>query len=238
MEPDTQSIKKNIETIKSRIYTSAISSGRDPSEIELIAVTKDKPAVIVKQLFDGGINKIGESYLKEALFKIGLFEEYQIEWHMIGTIQTGKANQIIRYFDQVHSVDRLELARELNAKASKYSRTLPIYLECNVSGEATKFGWNAWDDMQWEMLIPEIEEILDMGSLNVKGLMTMAPYSENPEVSRPFYKKLRKLLEFLDNRFPNQGFSGLSMGMSDDFEVAIQEGATSVRIGTALVGHR
>ena len=238
MEPGTQSIKENIKKVRERINKSAVSVGRNPSEIELIAVTKEKPPVIIKELFDCGISKIGESYLKEALFKIGLLENYQIEWHMIGTVQSGKANQIIKSFDQVHSVDRLELARELNAKANKFNTSLPIYLECNVSGETTKYGLKAWDEEGWESLLPVMEEILDMNSLKVKGLMMMAPYSKNPEDSRPFFIKLRKLQEFLDRIYPNQGFSGLSMGMSGDFEVAIQEGATTIRIGTALVGSR
>jgi pyridoxal phosphate enzyme (YggS family) len=238
MEPEIQSIKKNIESVKGRIEKAAVSAGRDPSGIELIAVTKEKPAVTVKTLYDCGIRKIGESYIKEALFKIGLLGEYQIEWHMIGTVQSGKAGQIIQYFDQVHSVDRIELARELNAKCLKSNKTLPIYLECNVSGEMTKHGWSVWKEGQWDLLLPEIEEILDMESLMIQGLMTMAPYSENPEESRPFFKKLRGCQEFLERRYPNQGFSGLSMGMSGDFEVAIQEGASAVRIGTALVGQR
>ena len=238
MEPEISAIQRNIEAVRDRIEHAAVSAGRDSSGIELIAVTKEKPAVIVKTLSDCGIRKIGESYLKEAIFKIGLLVDYPIEWHMIGTIQSGKANQILQYFDQVHSVDSVGLARELNTKNIKSGKKLPIYLECNVSGETTKHGWRAWKDSQWELLLPEMEEILNMESLDVKGLMTMAPYSEDPEESRPYFIKLRRLLEYLDKRYPNQGFFGLSMGMSGDFEVAIQEGASTVRIGTALVGQR
>jgi pyridoxal phosphate enzyme (YggS family) len=155
METNIHSLQENIGSVRNRIEKSAVLAGRNPAEIELIAVTKEKPPVVIKELFDCGIKKIGESYLKEALFKIGLLERYQIEWHMIGTIQTGKANQIIQTFDQVHSVDRLELARDLNSKAKKINITLPVYLECNVSGETTKHGLSAWIEDQWEMLIPD-----------------------------------------------------------------------------------
>ena len=157
METNIQSIQENIESVRNAIEKAAGLAGRNPAEIELIAVTKERPPVIIKELFECGIRKIGESYLKEALFKIGLLEGYQIEWHMIGTIQTGKANQIVQTFDQVHSVDRLELARELNSKAKKISFKIPVYLECNVSGETTKHGLRAWKADQWEMLLPEIE---------------------------------------------------------------------------------
>jgi pyridoxal phosphate enzyme (YggS family) len=238
METDIETIKKNIISVQERIYKSAKSAGRDPSEIELIAVTKQKPAVLVKELAENGINKIGESYLKEALFKIDLLKNYPIEWHMVGTIQSGKAKQMIQNFDQIHSVDRIKLAREINKKSADYERIFPIYLECNVSGEETKHGWKVWNKKQWDIVLSDIEEILDMKSVKVKGLMMMAPYSINPEDSRPYFIKLRRFQEFLDSRYPNRGLTGLSMGMSGDFEVAVQEGASVVRIGTALLGTR
>jgi hypothetical protein len=238
MESDIQSIQENIKLVQDRIRKAAISVNRDPDDIELIAVTKEKSAIIVKTLFENGIRKIGESFLNEALFKIELLKDYSIEWHMIGTIQSGKAKQIVQHFNQIHSIDRVDLARKLHKLAEKYDRSLSVYLECNVSGENTKHGWAAWEDKQWELLLPEIEDIMDMGSLNIKGLMTMAPYSINPEDSRPYFQRLRMLQDFLDKRYPGKGFSGLSMGMSGDFEVAIQEGASAVRIGSALVGHR
>jgi len=231
-------ISAKIKKVLRRIEQAALSVGRDPSRIDLIAVTKQKEPVVIKELVEKGINKIGESYLKEALFKQQLLAKLDIEWHMIGMIQRGKEQKIVKHFEQIHSVDRLELAVEINKEASQLDKIIPIYLECNVSGESTKHGWETYKDDLWDQITPDIAEICDLESLRVQGLMTMAPYSKNPEDSRPYFVRLHKLLDFLNNKFPNSGFTGLSMGMSGDFEPAVQEGATILRIGSALVGQR
>jgi len=231
-------IKERIEKIQDRIDQAAQKTGRYSNEIELVAVTKEKSAAIIKNLLDNGISKIGESYLKEALFKIELLKDYELDWHMIGNIQSGKELQIAINFAEIHSVGRLRTAEELNRRARQIERVLPIYLEFNVSGEGTKHGWAAWNENQWANLIPEIEKVTGFQNLKIKGLMTMAPYSVNPEDSRPYFARLRKLGIYLQTIFPKNNFSGLSMGMSGDFEVAIEEGATVLRIGSALVGSR
>ena len=235
---ETGLIQTRLEKIRERIYKAAQASGRDSTAIDLIAVTKEKSAVVVKALHENGINKIGESYLKEALFKIEILREYQLEWHMIGTIQRGKEKQIALDFTEVHSVDRLRVAAALNKNADQLQRILPVYLEFNVSGESTKHGWKAWEEGMWDLILPDIEEMKDFTALEIKGLMTMAPYSNNPEDSRLYFRKLRKLRDYIAMKFPGINLNELSMGMSGDFEVAIEEGATVLRIGSALVGPR
>ena len=231
-------IGERIDQIQERIDKAAQRSGRNPAEIELIAVTKEKSAAVVKTLSENGITKIGESYLSEALFKISILSDYKLEWHMIGNIQHSKESQIALNFAEVHSVDRLQIAETLNKKANQLDRILPVYLEFNVSGEDNKHGWRAWKESQWEQMLPELDRVLDFQSLKIKGLMTMAPYTVNPEDSRPYFRKLRKLGDYLSRNYPAANLSGFSMGMSGDFETAIEEGATALRIGSALVGPR
>lgn len=234
----TENIRQNVDIVFERIENASRKAGRDPETISLVAVTKQKPAVVVKTLVELGLKKIGESYLKEASFKMDLLKDFQIDWHMIGTIQTGKEKEIAARFNEVHSVGNKITAVKLNEFAAIYHRNLPIFLEFNVSGEATKHGWEAWNEDTWPELAPDLDEILDLSNLEVKGLMTMAPYSEDPQSARPFFKRLRKLRDYLSKEYPRAGIEGLSMGMSGDFEVAIDEGATVLRIGSALVGPR
>ncbi len=231
-------IRNNIEVVLEKIQNSAKAAGRDPDQIALIAVTKQKPADVVKTLFELGISRIGESYLKEASFKINLLAEFQIEWHMIGSIQKGKEKEIAGKFAEVHSVESTKTAINLDKYARINERILPIYLEFNVSGEATKHGWNAWDESLWKASLPDLNEVLNLSYIRVKGLMTMAPYSIDPQNARPYFRRLRRLRDFLSKEFPNSNLEELSMGMSGDFETAIEEGATILRIGSALVGPR
>ncbi len=239
MEHDqSKFIQQNIEDVLGRIHRTALAAGREPDDISLIAVTKLKSAAVIKSLTDFGINRIGESYLQEALFKIDLLKGMPIEWHMVGSIQPGKEKKIAAKFAEVHSVENLKTAKALDKNARLNERILPVYLEFNVSGEDTKHGWMAWDENHWPELLTDLEEILELSSLRVKGLMTMAPYSNNPQDARPYFQRLRKLREYLAVKIHDFGESGLSMGMSGDFEVAIEEGATVLRIGSALVGPR
>jgi len=157
---------------------------------------------------------------------------------MIGAIQQGKEKEIAAKFMEVHSLESIKTANKLDEFAKLYERTLPVYLEFNVSGEETKHGWGAWNEKQWLGLIPELSEILDLSNIYVKGLMTMAPYSVKPQNARPYFQRLRHLRDFLAREFPHSNLNGLSMGMSGDYEIAIEEGATILRIGSALVGPR
>lgn len=237
-EAQALTIKENIAKVTERIQQAASRVGRKGSEVELVAVTKQKSAAIIKLLAESGIKKIGESYLQEASFKIDLLKDLDIEWHMIGNIQRGKEKHIARLFQVVHSVGSKRTAEELNEFAGQLGIMLPVYLELNVSGEATKHGWNVTKEGAIDKLTPIFEEILDCSALNVKGLMTMAPYARDPEKARPYFSKMREIRDHLQRSISHSSISGLSMGMSGDFEVAIEEGATTVRIGSALVGPR
>ena len=233
-----QEINQRISEINTRISNAAKKAGRSAEAIDLIAVTKKKDPIVIKTLFENGVTKIGESYFQEAAFKIEVLKDYDIEWHMIGPIQRGKEKKVAALFSTVHSVDRLEVARKLHQAAELHGKKLPVYLEFNISGEDTKYGWKAGDENAWEGLLDDIDVVMDLAGLNILGLMTMAPYDLNPEASRPYFIKLRKLRDWLSKRYSGKQLEGLSMGMSTDFEIAISEGATVLRIGTALVGTR
>ncbi|MBS3750550.1 MAG: YggS family pyridoxal phosphate-dependent enzyme [Anaerolineales bacterium] len=231
-------ISQNLTYVKQEIKKTAGNAGRDPDEIKLVVVTKEKPANVVKEVLEAGVKSIGESYLQEAVFKMELLSDFGIEWHMIGHIQGSKANRVAALFDYIHSVDRLEIADQLNQAAQNLNRVLPVLLEFNLSGEPTKYGWRAKDEKDWERLAGDLETVMEMSNLEINGLMTMAPYYEDPEKARPIFRKLRKLRNFLRGRFEEHDLPELSMGMSGDYHVAIEEGATILRIGSAIVGSR
>jgi len=233
-----QQLRDNLQHIQETVRHTALESGRSPDDLELVVVTKEKNAVLIKELAELGVHQIGESYLKEARFKMELLEKYAITWHMIGYIQSGKAKQVAGLFDVVHSVDRLDLARKLAEGAEAYGKNLPIFLECNVSGEESKHGWEAWDDSRWDELAEKMAPVFALDQLDVLGLMTMAPYFQDPEKARPFFSRLSCLSEYLREQFPGGLQDKLSMGMSGDYQVAIEEGATHLRIGSKIVGTR
>jgi PLP dependent protein len=222
----------NINKIRQRIAASAAKCNRSPDSIKLLAVTKTVPPFAVEQAINAGITALGENYVQEAKEKIAVIEK-RVEWHMIGYLQTNKAKYAVNLFDYIHSVDRIELAKEINKRAGLIGRKINILIEINISGEKTKSG------------IPEahakslINDVSVLENISVKGLMTMAPYSNNPENSRPYFSELRNI----QKNIINEGITGiqmdeLSMGMTDDFEIAIKEGATIVRIGRAIFGER
>jgi len=229
---------QNLEIVRERIIRAAIKSGRDPDDITLVVVTKGHSAVVIKALYELGVRQIGESYLKEALFKQELLGDYEIDWHMIGSIQSGKVRQIANSFNTVHSVDRISLANNLEQRALQIPKNISVYLELNLSGEKTKSGWSIKDEADYPQLIEDVKEINRMSALTINGIMTMAPYSSNPEDSRQYFQKMRFIRDVLMDEFPQENITGLSMGMSGDFEVAIEEGATVLRIGTAIIGER
>ncbi|MFO7943766.1 MAG: YggS family pyridoxal phosphate-dependent enzyme [Anaerolineales bacterium] len=231
-------ISQNLAYVKQEIEKTAGNAGRDPDEIKLVVVTKEKPANVVKEVLEAGVKSIGESYLQEAVFKMELLSDFEIDWHMIGHIQTSKAYRVAALFDYIHSVDRFEIADQLNQAARDLNRILPALLEFNLSGEKTKYGWQAKDEKDWESLADALEPVMKMSNLKINGLMTMAPYYEDQEKARPIFSKLRNLRSFLGEKFENQHLSELSMGMSGDYHVAIEEGATILRIGSAIVGPR
>jgi PLP dependent protein len=225
-------IAKNINAIRQRIAAAAAKSQRDPDSIKLLAVTKTVPAARLSEAMEAGITMFGENYVQEAKGKIGIIGS-RAEWHMIGHLQTNKAKYAVNLFDYIHSVDRMDLARELDQKAHLTGRKMNILIEVNVSGEKTKNGIPA------DTAISLVKNISGLKNLLVHGLMTMAPYSDNPENARRYFAGLRHLRDdIIHEEIPGIQMEELSMGMTDDFEVAIEEGATIVRIGRAIFGER
>ncbi len=181
----------------------------------------------------------GENYAEEIEPKRRILSAFAgVEWHMIGHIQSRKAKIVAEMVDYVHSIDSLELAQKLNRSLEERGRDLPVLLEMNVSSEESKSGWSTWEESQWEKLIPDIESVLACSRLHVHGLMTMPPLYENSEMVRPFFKRLAFLRDFLAARYPGVDWQELSMGTSADFEIGIQEGATFIRVGQAILGPR
>jgi pyridoxal phosphate enzyme (YggS family) len=223
------SIKENLLGVMERIEKAARKVGRDPNEIKLVAVSKTVEAARIKEAIEAGVSILGENYVQEAQKKI---EEVgrPVSWHFIGHLQSNKAKYAIRLFDMIHSIDSLPLAEELNRRAEQADRVIRVMIEVNLSKEATKFGTDE------EVVVNLAKRIQNLKHLFLEGLMTMPPYFDSPEMSRPYYIALRALKE----RMVKEGvpMKELSMGMSNDFEIAIEEGATYVRVGTAIFGPR
>lgn len=235
----TDSIAARHAEVLERMDTAARKSGRSGEDVQLVVVTKSHPVAQIAELIELGVREVGENRVEEALFKQQILaDQPEINWHMIGHVQSRKAVDVCGNFSLVHSVDRVKLATRLNRRAEELEIVVPVLLQFNVSAEETKSGWQASVPERWPNLLTEIEEVLQYPHLSVRGLMTMAPYSTDPEEARPYFARLRKLQGFLSERFPNRKLDELSMGMSGDYETGIEEGATIVRIGTAILGER
>jgi len=230
-------LETNIRAAQDRIAAAAARVGRDPAAITLVAVTKTQPPAAIRAAYDLGLRHFGENRVEEAETKVGQLPD-DITWHMIGHIQSRKAKRVAPIFDIIHSVDSLKLARRLDRLGAEQAEPLPVLLECNVSGEETKYGFAAWrwaeDPVQRETLLGALAEIVNLSYLRVEGLMTMAPIVAEPEQARPVFVRLRGLRDELASAFPRFPWHHLSMGMTDDFQVAIEEGATMVRVGRAI----
>jgi len=234
-----QSIRERYLQTLDRIAVAARSVNRNPDDVKLVVVTKTQPLDVVQAAVEAGARILGENYPEEGVMKIqSMAGQIGVEWHMIGHVQSRKANLAAEYFDLVHSLDSLKLAERLDRFAGEFERTLPVLLEFNVGGEQSKSGWNMTDVTKLDALMPELETLLALPHLQVRGLMTMPPLGENPESARMYFQKLALLRNILAKRFPQADWSALSMGTSSDYETAIQEGATMVRIGTAIIGAR
>ena len=239
-------IARNLARVDERIAEAALRVGRDPAGVTLVAVTKTHPAETVVAAYQAGASHFGENRVEEGAAKILAVQAavygLQPTWHMVGHVQSRKAQAVAAHFDCVHSVDRFRIAHRLSRFAQDVGRTVSVLLECNVSGEETKFGFDmvGWEqnDARSKEFFGVVGEILVLPGLSVQGLMTMAPFVDDPETVRPVFVSLRSLLNELRTRFPNQDWRHLSMGMTDDFEVAVEEGATMVRIGRAIFGAR
>lgn len=223
-------VRENLQLIRERIEKAAQRAGRKSEEVILIAVTKTVEVPRILEAIEAGVTHIGENKVQEAQKKI---EEIGkgVTWHMIGHLQTNKVKQALELFQLIHSVDSLRLARELSEKAKARRQKIDILIQVNVAGEESKFGFPL------EGVEKSIEEISKLPSLVIKGLMTLPPQVEDPAMVRPYFRKLKELSEGLRN-IPQVEMKFLSMGMTNDFEVAIEEGANMVRIGTAIFGPR
>ncbi len=243
-------IKENFLRVMERIEKAAQRVGRDPAEIKLVAVSKTVESTRIRDAIEAGVSILGENYVQEAQKKIEEIgrpactesasrslaegrrfgEGRPVAWHFIGHLQSNKAKYAVHLFDMIHSLDSIPLAEELNRRAEKADRVIKVMIEVNLSKEATKFGTDE------DKVLNLAKRVLDLRRLSLEGLMTMPPYFDAPEMSRPYYTELRKLKEkMVEEGIP---IKELSMGMSNDFEVAIEEGATYIRVGTAIFGSR
>ena len=226
-------MKDRLERVRERIRQAAKACGRPESDIRLVAVSKTMPAEIVKEAIDIGMTDFGENYIQEAREKITTLSAHPVTWHYIGHLQSNKAKYAVRMFDLIHSVDSLKLAKELDKYAQKIDKVQAILIQVNVAKEDSKSGVYIEDTLRL------VSETSQLENIAVKGLMTMPPYFNAPEKVRPFFAALRQLRDQIKNEnMPNISMAELSMGMTGDFEAAIEEGATMVRVGTAIFGER
>ncbi len=229
------SIVENIARVRVRITSAAGRAGRDPKEITLMAVSKTFPVERIREAYAAGLRVFGENRVQEFAEKAGALSVSDAEWHLIGHLQSNKAARAVELFGAVDSVDSVRLAEKLNSAAEKLSKALSILIEINVGGEDAKSG-TAPDSEELEQILLDAPR---WGNLRIRGLMTVPPYSENAEDARPFFRHLREIRDHISSRkLPSIGMDVLSMGMSHDFEVAIEEGSTCVRVGTAIFGER
>lgn len=223
-------LARNLESINQRIDAAKARARRQTDSITLLAVAKGQPAPNVRAAADLGLTLFGENRVQEAKIKIGQCPG-RLQWHMIGHLQSNKCRDAVHFFNMIQSVDSLAIASEINKWCDKAAKTMPILLEINVAGESTKFGFTP------ERALAELEQINALRRLEIHGLMTIAPWSPDPEKARPIFQRLRELKEACEQAL-GAPLPHLSMGMTNDFEIAIEEGATLVRIGTALFGSR
>ena len=239
METLVTQIRERYQATLEHIAAAALASGRNPESVRLVVVTKAQPLEVVQAVVQAGAHLLGENYPDESVSKISFFgPESGVEWHMIGHVQSRKARLVIEHFDLLQSLDSLKLAERLDRMAKEVERVLPVMLEFNVGGEESKYGWPAAHEKDWPTLYPVLEAILGLDNLQIRGLMTMPPLETNPEDARIYFRTLRLLRDHLATHYPQVDWRELSMGTSADYEVAVQEGATLVRIGTAIVGSR
>jgi len=230
------SIRENIAAVRERIGRAAQRAGRDPSEIRLVAVSKTKPAELIREAYGAGLTVFGENYAQELIAKIDaepLAGLPGIEWHMIGHLQTNKVKTLTGKTALIQSLDSMRLAAEIQKQAEKASARADVLIEVNVAGEKDKFGFSV------EETAGAVRQIAAFGNVRILGLMTSAPLTADPESNRMYFRQLRELyIDIRNKRIDNTHMRILSMGMSGDFEVAIEEGSTMLRIGTLIFGKR
>lgn len=234
------SIEMNYQKIMDDIDTYCKLFNRERESVKLIVVTKSQPCEKIEQVITAGARYLGENYPEETREKKNQFVTLpeDLEWHMIGHLQSRKSQLVINEFTMMHSLDSVKLAKRLDSQLRASNKKLPVLLQFNIGGEESKFGWNASDMKTWPLFISEMVEVVNCSNLIVQGLMTMPPFTTKDEESRTYFRKLRELGEYLQSKFPELSISEYSMGTSHDFKMAIAEGATMIRIGTAIMGPR
>jgi PLP dependent protein len=226
-------VKERLQRVKDRMAAAAQSCGRDPDSVRLVAVSKTVDADRVAMAIEAGADILGENYIQEARDKFNALYDQPVAWHFIGHLQSNKAKYAVRMFDLIHSVDSHKLAKALDKEARKNEKVQDILIQVNISQEETKSGIDAAEAVEL------ITEIGALENVRVKGLMTMPPFFDQPEKARPYFRQLARLRDQIaEAGIPDVDMKELSMGMTGDFEVAIAEGATLVRIGTAIFGAR
>lgn len=247
MADPVDSIRERYLRTLEAIAHSARMVGRQPESVRLVLVTKTQPVAVIEPALQAGARILGENYAEQAVPKMDSLATWQataaimitgVEWHMIGHVQSRKARLVAQRFSLVHSLDSVRLARRLDQAAAELGRDLPVLLEFNVGGEAGKQGWLAADESAWPDLLPDIEAVAGLSRLRVRGLMTMPPLSADADAARVWFGRLRRLRDYLSARVPRVSWDELSMGTSADFAIAVEEGATLVRIGQAILGSR
>jgi len=226
------SIRENVQFARNKIAEACRRSGRESEEIELVAITKTVDVEQINEAIEAGIRVVGENRVQEAWRKYQEVGE-KAHWHMVGHLQTNKVKRVLQFAEMIHSVDSVYLAREIQTQAKKLDRTIEILIQVNTSGEESKFG------LEPEATIGAIEEVSTLPNLKIKGLMTIGAFLPNPEDVRPCFKLLNDLKDRVNERgITSVEMGTLSMGMTNDFEIAIEEGSTMVRVGTAIFGER
>lgn len=231
-------LRARLEIVQEQITLAAQSASRNPANTRLVVVTKMHPVEKIHAVIEAGARVLGENYAEEATAKINALTTTSVEWHMIGHVQSRKASLIAGHFDLMHTLDSLKLATRLDRFSAEAGRILPVLLEVNVSGEGSKCGYPAWDESQWPRLVDEILPLCALPNLQICGLMSMPPFADQAEESRPYFARLRRLQAYLFKVVQVARWDELSMGTSVDYSVAVQEGATLVRVGTAIMGER
>lgn len=227
-----EGIRERLEQVRRRIAEAAGRAGRDPDEVELVAVTKAVPVSSIREAVDAGVKLVGENRVQEAKSKVALLSSLPVKWHLIGHLQTNKSKLAVELFDLIHSLDSLKLATSLDSYGASLGKRVRVLIEVNLERESGKAGIFEDD------LPPLLQACQAFAHVAVEGLMAIPPFHKNPQEGRPSFRRLRALRDHAAETYPDYHLRHLSMGMSHDFEVAIEEGATLVRIGTAIFGER
>jgi len=232
-------IEKRYETVYKQLEEAALRTNRDPKEITVLAVSKLQPVEKIRSAYDAGIRFFGESYVEEALPKMeALIDLENVIWEMVGHVQSRKAKLVANSFSRLHSLSSIKLARLLNRHRDTALSPMEVLIQVNVSGEESKQGVDATEREKWDNVLKFAQELKDYPNLKLTGLMSMPPLFDDPEQNRPYFQQVRELLNYLNEKDSSLNLHELSMGTSYDFVIAIEEGATIVRLGSSLLGER